>query len=222
MREKIGAYIHEVMKDYGVSNKKLERELAEACCDEYELRRSEGDPDEDAFRAAVANIEEIAKEKIVPRNKFSFMLGMGVLALCLSAAEMLGSLLTEWYAFYLVELPLAFAGIVVIAAVYLIVKRRSFRWYDLLVLGVMLLSWFFAFYAMLSVLSFNGAPGSWHDIGFTFPCVFRHIIHRDWWAAGAVETHNVFYPNFLTAAAIFLTALVLFIRQSIAAKRKKV
>ena len=94
MREKIGAYIHEVMKDYGVSNKKLERELAEACCDEYELRRSEGDPEEDAFRAAVANIEEIAKEKIVPRNKFSFMLGMGVLALCLSAAEMLGSLLT--------------------------------------------------------------------------------------------------------------------------------
>lgn len=71
------------MKGYGVSDRKLERELILACRDEYEMRLADGAYEDEAFRAAVENIEEIAKSRISRRNKFAFALGMGILALCI-------------------------------------------------------------------------------------------------------------------------------------------
>ena len=93
MNDKIGQYVRETMKSYGVSDRKLERELISACRDEYEMQLAGGAYEDEAFRAAVENIEEIAKSRISRRNKFAFALGMGILALCISVLEMLASLL---------------------------------------------------------------------------------------------------------------------------------
>ena len=76
MNDKIGQYVRETMKSYGVSDRKLERELISACRDEYEMQLAGGAYEDEAFRAAVENIEEIAKSRISRRNKFAFALGM--------------------------------------------------------------------------------------------------------------------------------------------------
>ena len=93
MNDKIGQYVRETMKSYGVSDRKLERGLISACRDEYEMQLAGGAYEDEAFRVAVENIEEIAKSRIPRRNKFAFALGMGILALCISVLEMLASLL---------------------------------------------------------------------------------------------------------------------------------
>ena len=140
MNDKIAQYVRETMKGYGVSDRKLERELILACRDEYEMRLADGAYEDEAFKAAVENIEEIAKSRIPRRNKFAFALGMGILALCLSVLEMLASLLVARLDIYRASMPVCIAGIVVIIALYVILKRGSYRWYDFLILGVMLAS----------------------------------------------------------------------------------
>ena len=42
MNDKIGQYVRETMKSYGVSDRKLERELISACRDEYEMQLAGG------------------------------------------------------------------------------------------------------------------------------------------------------------------------------------
>ena len=70
MNDKIAQYVHETMKGYGVSDRKLERELILACRDEYEMRLADGAYEDEAFKAAVENIEEIAKSRIPRRAKY--------------------------------------------------------------------------------------------------------------------------------------------------------
>ena len=95
MRDRIKSYVRETMKSYDVNDGKLAKELVSACYDEYEMQLSNGAGEEEAYAAAVANIEEIVKSKVSPRNKYTFALGMGVLALFLSAMEMIASLLVR-------------------------------------------------------------------------------------------------------------------------------
>ena len=125
MNDKIAQYVRETMKRYGVSDRKLERELILACRDEYEMRLADGAYEDEAFKAAVENIEEIAKSRIPRRNKFAFALGMGILALCLSVLEMLASLLVARLDIYRASMPVCIAGIVVIIVLYVILKRRQ-------------------------------------------------------------------------------------------------
>lgn len=68
MNDKIAQYVRETMKGYGVSDRKLERELILACRDEYEMRLADGAYEDEAFRAAVENIEEIAKSSSCARG----------------------------------------------------------------------------------------------------------------------------------------------------------
>ena len=56
MNDKIAQYVRETMKGYGVSDRKLERELILACRDEYEMRLADGAYEDEAFCAAVENI----------------------------------------------------------------------------------------------------------------------------------------------------------------------
>ena len=213
MREKIKNYVRETMKNYGVNDGKLAKELVSACCDEYEMQLSNGVGEEGAFNASVANIEEIVKAKVSPRNKFTFALGMGVLALFLSAMEMIASLLVRNIELYRVEIPVVWLGLGVILILYLIFKRRSYRWFDFIVLGVLLLSWFATLYQLLGVFLFNYTPGSYNDLNFIFPCIFDYRVHREWMGEGNYSTTYFFYSNFLVSFAIFITALVLFMRQ---------
>ena len=201
------------MKNYDVNDRKLAKELISACCDEYEMQLSNGVGEEGAFNASVANIEEIVKAKVSPHNKFTFALGMGVLALFLSAMEMIASLLVRNIEFYSVEIPVVWLGLGVILILYLIFKRRSYRWFDFIVLGVLLLSWFATLYQLLGVFLFNYTPGSYNDLNFIFPCIFDYRVHREWMGEGNYSTTYFFYSNFLVSFAIFITALVLFMRQ---------
>lgn len=42
MREKIKKYVHESLKNYGVGDRKLEKELTDACFDEYSMQIENG------------------------------------------------------------------------------------------------------------------------------------------------------------------------------------
>lgn len=110
MNDKIAQYVRETMKGYGVSDRKLERELILACRDEYEMRLADGAYEDEAFKSAVENIEEIAKSRIRRRNKFAFALGMGILALCISVLEMLASLLVARLDVYRASMPVLHCG----------------------------------------------------------------------------------------------------------------
>ena len=213
MNDKIAQYVRETMKGYGVSDRKLERELILACRDEYEMRLADGVYEDEAFRAAVENIEEIAKSRIPRRNKFAFALGMGILALCLSVLEMLASLLVARLDVYRASMPVCIAGIIVIIVLYVILKRGSYRWYDFLILGVMLASWIASTILLLPDFLFNYTPGSDHELNFVFPCLFESRVHRDLMGEGVWSTRYFFYPNFLVSLCIFLPALILFMRE---------
>ena len=215
MNDKIAQYVRETMKGYGVSDRKLERELISACRDEYEMQLAGGAYEDEAFRAAVENIEEIAKSRISRRNKFAFALGMGILALCISVLEMLASLLVARLDVYRASMPVCVAGIVVILILYLILKRGSYRWYDFLVLGVMLASWIASTLLLLPDFLFNYTPGSAHKLDFSFPCLFISRVHRDWMGEGVWSASKVFYPNFLVSLCIFVPAFILFLREKI-------
>lgn len=220
MREKIKNYVHETMKNYDVNDRKLAKELISACCDEYEMQLSNGAGEEEAYSAAVANIEEIVKSKVSPRNKFTFALGMGVFALLLSVAEMIASLLVRNIEFYSVEIPAVWLGFGVIIILYLIFKRRSYRWFDFVVLGVLILSWFATLYQLLGAFLFNYTPGSYNDLNFIFPCIFDYRVHREWMGDGVYSTASYFYSNFLVSLAVFITTFALFIRQKFKLKAK--
>ena len=215
MNDKIAQYVRETMKGYGVSDRKLERELILACRDEYEMRLADGAYEDEAFKAAVENIEEIAKSRIPRRNKFAFALGMGILALCISVLEMLASLLVARLDVYRASMPVCIASIVVIIVLYVILKRGSYRWYDFLILGVMLASWIASTILLLPDFLFNYTPGSDHELNFVFPCLFESRIHRDWMGEGVWSASYSFYPNFLVSLCIFLPALILFLREKL-------
>ena len=152
---------------------------------------------EEAYAAAVANIEEIVKSKVSPRNKYAFALGMGVLALFVSVAEMLASLLVRNIEFYGVEIPAVWLGFGVIIILYLIFKRRSYRRHDFVVLGVLFLSWFAVLYQLLAVFLFNYTPGSFNELDFIFPCIFDYRVHRGWMEDGVYSETYYFYSVFL-------------------------
>ncbi len=213
MNDKIAQYVRETMKGYGVSDRKLERELILACRDEYEMRLADGAYEDEAFKAAVENIEEIAKSRIPRRNKFAFALGMGILALCISVLEMLASLLVAWLDIYRASMPVCIAGIVVIIVLYVILKRGSYRWYDFLILGVMLASWIASTLLFLPDFLYPTMPGTGHKIDFVFPCLFESRTHWPTMDEGVWSTRYFFYPNFLVSLCIFLPALILFMRE---------
>ena len=177
------------------------------------MRLADGAYEDEAFKAAVENIEEIAKSRIPRRNKFAFALGMGILALCLSVLEMLASLLVARLDICRASMPVCIAGIVVIIVLYVILKRGSYRWYDFLILGVMLASWIASTILLLPDFLFNYTPGSDHELNFVFPCLFETRIHRDWMGDGVWTESYSFYPNFLVSLCIFLPALILFLRE---------
>ena len=221
MRDRIKSYVRETMKSYDVNDGKLAKELVSACYDEYEMQLSNGAGEEEAYAAAVANIEEIVKSKVSPRNKYAFALGMGVLALFVSVAEMLASLLVRNIEFYGVEIPAVWLGFGVIIILYLIFKRRSYRWHDFVVLGVLFLSWFAVLYQLLAVFLFNYTPGSYNELDFIFPCIFDYRVHRGWMEDGVYSETYYFYPNFLVSLAVFVTVLVFFVRRHIVLKKQR-
>ena len=140
---------------------------------------------------------------------------MGILALCISVLEMLASLLVARLDVYRASMPVCVAGIVVILILYLILKRGSYRWYDFLILGVMLASWIASTILLLPDFLFNYTPGSAHKLDFSFPCLFISRVHRDWMGEGVWSASKVFYPNFLVSLCIFVPAFILFLREKI-------
>ena len=159
MKTRIKRYIYDTMKNYGVSGGKTAKELYSACCDEYDMQISNGAAQEQAYSAAVANVEEIVKGMVRPANKFTFSLSMGVLALIISIGEMFASLLDDVY-FYNVEMPIVLAGWVIIAILYAIFARRSLRWYNFVILGALLILWLASFFSLFVYFFFNGLPGA--------------------------------------------------------------
>ena len=214
MKTRIKGYIYDTMKNYGVSGGKTAKELYSACCDEYDMQISNGAAQEQAYSAAVANVEEIVKGMVRPANKFTFSLSMGVLALIISIGEMFASLLDDVY-FYNVEMPIVLAGWVIIAILYAIFARRSLRWYNFVILGALLISWLASFFSLFVYFFFNGPPGCWQRFYFIFPCVFERHMHRDWFADGEFWTNYIFYSNFLVSLAVFVATLVMFINEKI-------
>ena len=135
MRDKIEKYISDTMKSYGVSGSAIKNELANACCDEYNMQVEKGVAPYEAYEAAVANVEEIVKGMVKPGNRYAFSSGMGVLALVISVGEMLASLLARNIYFYEAEMLVVCAGWIVIAVLYAVVCRKSLRWYNFVVLN---------------------------------------------------------------------------------------
>lgn len=219
MHDKIKNHVHETLKNYGVGNRKLEKELVEACVDEYDMQIESGADSTNAFELAVGNIEEIAKSRVSPKNKFAFTFWISIAAFCLACLEMFFSILTASIEIYSSEIIAAMAGIVVTAIVYLIVKRRNYRWYDFVIMAIMLISWAVTYYMLLPTIMFNELPGSWHKLDFVFPCIFKHYIHRDWMAEGDYTVTSKFYPNFIVAFVLLVTTTTLYIRQHFIIKR---
>lgn len=215
MREKIKKYVHESLKNYGVGDRKLEKELTDACFDEYTMQIENGADAENAFAASVENIDDIAKSKITPKNKFKFAFCISIAAFLVACLEVFGSIMGDPIGFYSIVMPVALVATVIVAIVYLIVKRHSYRWFDFVVLGIVFISWSVAIYQLLPAFLFNYTPDSFDKLDFVFPCIFRYSVHRDWMAEGEFTTSVRFYPDFLVSFALLVTTLVLFIRQRV-------
>lgn len=213
MNDKIKKYIHDIMKNYSVSNSKLEKELVLACCDEYSMQTSNGVAPYDAYEMAISNVEDIVKSMIKPNNKFAFSLGMGILALILSIGEMFASLLSASVYFYEAEMAIVCGCWAVIIILYAIIFRKSLRWYNFLILAVLFASWLTSFFIIFPLFFFNGPPGSYQNMSFIFPCVFERHWRRDWFEAGYYEVDYYAYLNFLIALAVFVTTFALFIKE---------
>lgn len=213
MRDKIEKYISDTMKSYGVSGSAIKNELANACCDEYNMQVEKGVAPYEAYEAAVANVEEIVKGMVKPGNRYAFSFGMGVLALVISVGEMLASLLARNIYFYEAEMLVVCAGWIVIAVLYAVVCRKSLRWYNFVVLGVLLASWLASLFIIFPLFFFNGPPGCSQHFEFIFPCVFERRWRRDWFSPGHCETDYWFYANFIIALATFAAVLVLYVNE---------
>ena len=213
MRDKIEKYISDTMKSYGVSGSAIKNELANACCDEYNMQVEKGVAPYEAYEAAVANVEEIVKGMVKPGNRYAFSLGMGVLALVISVGEMLASLLARNIYFYEAEMLVVCAGWIVITVLYAVVCRKSLRWYNFVVLGVLLASWLASLFIIFPLFFFNGPPGCSQHFEFIFPCVFERRWRRDWFSLGHYETDYWFYANFIIALATFAAVLVLYVNE---------
>lgn len=213
MRDKIEKYISDTMKGYGVSGSAIKNELANACCDEYNMQVEKGVAPYEAYEAAVANVEEIVKGMVKPGNRYAFSFGMGVLALVISVGEMLASLLARNIYFYEAEMLVVCAGWIVIAVLYAVVCRKSLRWYNFVVLGVLLASWLASLFIIFPLFFFNGPPGCSQHFEFIFPCVFERRWRRDWFSPGHCETDYWFYANFIIALATFAAVLVLYVNE---------
>lgn len=213
MRDKIEKYISDTMKSYGVSGSAIKNELANACCDEYNMQVEKGVAPYEAYEAAVANVEEIVKGMVKPGNRYAFSFGMGVLALVISVGEMLASLLARNIYFYEAEMLVVCAGWIVIAVLYAVVCRKSLRWYNFVVLGVLLASWLASLFIIFPLFFFNGPPGCSQHFEFIFPCVFERRWRRDWFSTGHYETDYWFYANFIIALATFAAVLVLYVNE---------
>lgn len=213
MRDKIEKYISDTMKSYGVSGSAIKNELANACCDEYNMQVEKGVAPYEAYEAAVANVEEIVKGMVKPGNRYAFSFGMGVLALVISVGEMLASLLARNIYFYEAEMLVVCAGWIVIAVLYAVVCRKSLRWYNFVVLGVLLASWLASLFIIFPLFFFNGPPGCSQHFEFIFPCVFERRWRRDWFSPEHYETDYWFYANFIIALATFAAVLVLYVNE---------
>lgn len=213
MRDKIEKYISDTMKGYGVSGSAIKNELANACCDEYNMQVEKGVAPYEAYEAAVANVEEIVKGMVKPGNRYAFSLGMGILALVISVGEMLASLLARNIYFYEAEMLVVCAGWIVITVLYAVVCRKSLRWYNFVVLGVLLASWLASLFIIFPLFFFNGPPGCSQHFEFIFPCVFERRWRRDWFSPRHYETDYWFYANFIIALATFAAALVLYVNE---------
>lgn len=213
MRDKIEKYISDTMKGYGVSGSAIKNELANACCDEYNMQVEKGVAPYEAYEAAVANVEEIVKGMVQPGNRYAFSLGMGILALVISVGEMLASLLARNIYFYEAEMLVVCAGWIVITVLYAVVCRKSLRWYNFVVLGVLLASWLASLFIIFPLFFFNGPPGCSQHFEFIFPCVFERRWRRDWFSLGRYETDYWFYANFIIALATFAAVLVLYVNE---------
>ena len=213
MRDKIEKYITDSMKSYGVSGSAIKNELANACCDEYNMQVEKGVAPYEAYEAAVANVEEIVKGMVKPGNRYAFSFGMGVLALVISVGEMLASLLARNIYFYEAEMLVVCAGWIVIAVLYAVVCRKSLRWYNFVVLGVLLASWLASLFIIFPLFFFNGPPGCSQHFEFIFPCVFERRWRRDWSSPGHYATDYWFYANFIIALATFAAVLVLYVNE---------
>ena len=213
MRDKIEKYISDTMKSYGVSGSAIKNELANACCDEYNMQVEKGVAPYEAYEAAVANVEEIVKGMVQPGNRYAFSLGMGILALVISVGEMLASLLARNIYFYEAEMLVVCAGWIVITVLYAVVCRKSLRWYNFVVLGVLLASWLTSLFIIFPLFLFNGPPGCSQHFEFIFPCVFERRWRRDWFSPGYYETDYWFYANFIIALATFAAVLVLYVNE---------
>lgn len=215
MNDKIKKYVRDTMKSYGVCDYKLQRELISACCDEYNMQTANGVAPYEAYEAAILNVDDIVKGMVKPGNKFGFSLGMGILALVISIGEMVASLLVANVEFYNVEMLIACALWAIIIILYAIVCRHSLRWYNFLILALLLVSWVVTVYMLLSFFLFEGLPGSWRELEFIFPCVFEERWHRPFMGEGAYETDYKVYLNFLVSAVTFITTLALFIHEKV-------
>lgn len=215
MREKIKKYVHESLKNYGVGDRKLEKELTDACFDEYSMQIENGADAETAFEFAVENIDDIAKSKVTPKNKYKFAFCISIAAFLVACLEVLGSIMGDPKGFYSIVMPVALVATVIVAIIYLIVKRHSYRWFDFVILGIVFISWSVAIYQLLPAFLFNYTPGSSDKLEFIFPCIFKYSVHRDWMAEGEFATSVRFYPDFLVSFASVVTTLVLYIRQNV-------
>ena len=218
MNDKIKKYIHDTMKSYNVSNLKLEKELVLACCDEYSMQTANGVSPYEAYEMAISNVVDIVKSMIKPSNKFAFSFGICILALVISIGEMFASLLSACIYFYEVEMAIVCGCWVVIMILYAVIKRKSLRWYNFLILVVLLASWLVSFFIIFPLFFFNGPPGCYQNMSLIFPCVFERHLHRDWFAEGYYETDYLFYANFLISLVMFVTTLVLFIKERVKIK----
>lgn len=211
MNKDIKKYLRDSMKGYGVYSRKLESRLNQTFSEKYYSLISAGVESETAREQVYAYIDTKLKTLVIPKNKYLFPFLMGILAVCISSFELFFSLMYNLVYFYSGEMGIVTGGIAIIIILYLILARRSYRWYDFLVMGIMLVSWGASFFQIFPFIFSTGEGGS-RALDYIFPCVITITTYINKWVTEPTITY-VFCPNFLVGAGIFITTLIMFIKQ---------
>lgn len=173
MEAKIKKYIRSVMKSYNVFNENLEKELIISCLDEYHMQLSNGQNENSSFNYAISEVESIIKQMGPKKNIFSFSLIICIIFFYISIAEFLISVLfSSELDIYGAEMLIVSCALVVLLC-YTVIGRRRRKWFNVVVISLLLLSWIITL-GQIGIYAFHATmPDRYWSADYIFPCVIK-------------------------------------------------
>ena len=222
MYDKIKHYIRGLMKDYNKADRKSEKEIVSTCYDKYKAQLSEGIKPEKAYQASISGIENILKDKIMPKNRFRYSLTFSICALIVSLVEIsAAAFLAHPLDFMGFEMPV-FIVVLIGTFVYTIAKYRKFYWYDYPILAIFILSWISTLLQIGGYAYHATMPDKYWNIEYGFPCIIKILtFETDTYPDVFYRLTDVSYTycfNFLVSAIAFIVMSALIIKEKIRIK----